>query len=104
MTTSFFANRSLEIITLVAILLFITLFLITSFGGEHEFRGTDDLGSELVAELTGMTVDEYDPLIPQYEPPSKEIEALLFALQASFGALLLGLIFGYWLGQRKTES
>jgi len=104
MTTNFFANKHLEIIAIVAVVLFIIAFLITSGGGEHEFGGSDDVGSELVAELTGMTVDDYEPLIPQYEPPSGEIEATLFALQASFGGLLLGLVFGYWLGQRKTDS
>lgn len=104
MTTNFFAHKQLEIIALVAILLFIVVFLITSGGGEHEFSGSDDVGSEFIAELTGKTVDDYKPLIPQYEPPSGEIEATLFALQASFGGLLLGLVFGYWLGQRKTNS
>jgi cobalt/nickel transport protein len=104
MVTNFFAKKQLEIITLTAILLFLTMFLIVSWGGEHEFGGADNAGSELVAELTGMTVDDYEPLIPQYEPPSGEIEATLFALQAAFGGLLLGLVFGYWLGQRKTDS
>jgi cobalt/nickel transport protein len=49
-------------------------------------------------------VESYLPLIPQYEPPSGEIESTLFALQAAFGGVLLGLVFGYWLGQRKQAK
>ena len=103
MATSLFENRKLEFITLGVLLLFIIAFLITSSGGEHEFSGSDNVGAEMVAELAGVSVDDYEPLIPQYEPPSGEIESTLFALQASFGGLILGLVFGYWLGQRKTK-
>jgi cobalt/nickel transport protein len=96
-------NYKLEIITLIAIFAFIVLFAIISSGGSHEFSGSDDVGSEKISELTGKPVDSYQPLIPQYEPPSGEIEATLFALQCAFGALVLGIIFGYWLGQRKSQ-
>ena len=97
-------NYKLEIITLLAILAFIAVFLAVSSGGSHEFSGSDDVGSQKISELTGKSVDSYKPLIPQYEPPSGEIEATLFALQCAFGALVLGVIFGYWLGQRKVQS
>ncbi len=96
-------NYKLEIITIIAILGFIAVFLSVSSGGEHEFSGSDDVGSEMISELTGIPVESYTPLIPQYEPPSGEIEATLFALQCAFGALVLGIIFGYWLGQRKNS-
>ena len=96
-------NYKLEIITVLAILGFIAVFLSVSSGGEHEFSGSDDVGSEKISELTGTPVESYHPLIPQYEPPSGEIEATLFALQCAFGALILGLIFGYWLGQRRSS-
>jgi len=49
-------------------------------------------------------VDSISPLIPQYVPPSGEIEATLFALQAAFGGIILGLVFGYWIGQKKQKS
>jgi cobalt/nickel transport protein len=94
-------NWSLEIITVIAILAFIAVFLAVSAGGTHEFSGSDDVGSQKIAELTGVSVDSIQPLIPQYVPPSGEIESSLFALQASFGGLVLGLVFGYWLGQKK---
>ena len=37
------------------------------------------------------------------EPPSGEIESLLFALQAAIGAIIIGYAFGYWRGQSKEE-
>ncbi len=94
-------NWKLEIITAVAVLAFVIIFLAVSAGGTYEFSGSDDVGSQKVAELTGHPIDYFRPLIPQYEPPSGEIESSLFALQASFGGLILGLVFGYWLGQKK---
>jgi cobalt/nickel transport protein len=97
-------NYKLELITVVAILVFIMTFLFISSSGNHEFSGSDDVGSEKIAELTGNPVESYSPLIPQYEPPSGEIEATLFALQAAVGGLILGIVFGFWLGQRKSSS
>jgi len=94
---------ALEIITVVAVILFIAVFLYVSAGGTHEFSGSDDVGSQKIAELTGHPVESFTPVIPQYVPPSGEIESTLFALQASFGGLVLGLVFGFWLGQRKTS-
>jgi cobalt/nickel transport protein len=97
-------NRSLEIIALVAVLAFVLVFLAVSSTGTHEFSGSDDVGSEKVAELSGRPADSYAPLIPQYEPPSGEIEATLFALQASAGGIMIGLVFGYWLGQKGSPA
>ena len=96
-------NRKLELITMVAVLAFILIFLAVSATGIHKFSGSDDVGSRKVAELTGQPADSFKPLIPQYEPPSGEIEGTLFALQAAFGGVILGLVFGYWLGQKKTN-
>lgn len=94
----------LELVTLAVILVFVGLFLMVSAGGTHAFSGSDDVGSQKIAELTGVSTDSIKPLIPQYEPPSGEVESTLFALQAAFGGLLLGLVFGYWLGQKKSMS
>ncbi len=94
-------NRKLEVITLIVALAFIAVFLAVSSSGIYEFSGSDDVGSQKIVELTGQPVESYQPLIPQYEPPSKEIEATLFALQAAFGGIVLGLVFGYWIGQKK---
>jgi len=97
----------LEILTVVAILVFCGLFLYTSSTmSGAEFAGSDNVGSGLIAELSGKPVDSFAPLIPQWEPPSGEIEACLFALQSALGGIFVGGVFGYWLGQKKslTES
>lgn len=96
---------TLEIIALVAVAVFCGLFLYTSFTLKGaEFAGSDNVGSMKIAELSGQSEDSFTPLIPQWQPPSGEIEACLFALQAAFGGLILGLVFGYWLGQRKLSQ
>jgi len=93
----------LEILAVVAILAFCGLFLFTSSTMEGaEFAGSDNVGSGLIAELSGKPVESFAPLIPQWEPPSGEIEACLFALQAAIGGIFVGGVFGYWLGQKKS--
>jgi len=95
----------LEILTVVAIAAFIGIFLYTSSTmTSAEFAGSDNVGSNLIAELTGKPVESFTPLIPQWEPPSGEIESCLFALQAALGGIFVGGVFGYWLGQRKGLS
>ena len=69
--------------------------------GEDEgyFGGADDQAGEAIEE-TG-----YEPWFSSiWEPPSGEIESLLFALQAAIGALIIGYAFGYWRGQSKKEE
>jgi cobalt/nickel transport protein len=97
-------KNKLELITVTAVLAFVVIFFCVSAEGNHKFSGSDNVGSQKIAELTGYPVESFKPIIPQYEPPSGEIESLLFALQALFGGLVLGLVFGYWLGQRKSLS
>lgn len=94
----------LEILTVVAILVFCGLFLYTSATmSGAEFAGSDNVGSGLIAELSGKPVDSFVPLIPQYEPPSGEIESCLFALQAALGGIFVGGVFGYWYGQKNKK-
>ena len=93
---------TLEILTIIAIGAFCALFLYTSATmNGAEFAGSDNVSSGLVAELSGIPLENFHPLIPQWEPPSGEIESALFALQAAFGGILVGGVFGYWIGQKK---
>ena len=93
---------TLEILAGIAIIAFCALFLYTSATmNGAEFAGSDNVGSGLVAELSGTPLENFQPLIPQWEPPSSEIESCLFALQAAFGGILVGGIFGFWIGQKK---
>jgi cobalt/nickel transport protein len=98
---------TLEILTGIAIVAFCALFLYTSATmSGAEFAGSDNVGSGLIAKLSGIPVEKFTPLIPQWQPPSGEIEASLFALQAAVGGILVGGVFGFWIGQayrNKTE-
>jgi cobalt/nickel transport protein len=96
---------TLEILAAIAIVAFSALFLYTSATmSGAEFAGSDNVGSGLVAELSGTPVEDFEPLIPQWEPPSGEIESCLFALQAAIGGILIGGVFGYWLGQARARN
>jgi cobalt/nickel transport protein len=93
---------TLEILTVIALVAFCAVFLYTSSTMEGaEFAGSDNIGSGQIAKLSGTPEENFVPLIPQWEPPSGEIEACLFALQAAAGGLLVGGVFGYWLGLDK---
>jgi len=98
-------NYILEILAVVAILAFCGVFLFTSSTMTGaEFAGSDNVGSGMIAELSGKPVESFAPLIPQWEPPSGEIESCLFALQSAIGGICVGGVFGYWLGQKKSMS
>jgi len=61
-----------------------------------EYGGAD--GEELISE-TG-----YEPWFkPIWEPPSGEIESLLFATQAAIGAIIIGYFVGYEKGKRAKN-
>jgi cobalt/nickel transport protein len=81
------------------ILISIVPFLLYQGLGEDQgyFSGTDSSAS-LVIENTG-----YQPWItPIWEPPSGEVESLLFALQAAIGAFIIGYFLGYY--RKKTQT
>ncbi|HNQ30267.1 MAG TPA: cobalt transport protein CbiN [Methanolinea sp.] len=99
------SKYGLEIIALIAIIGFCGLFLYTSsIMSDAEFAGSDTVGSSQIAELTGKAEEEFQPLIWQWSPPSGEIEAGIFALQAAIGGILVGWVFGYWKGQKKRDT
>jgi cobalt/nickel transport protein len=94
-----------ELAVLVILLLFVGSFLWTASSyPDAEFGGSDGIGSAVVSEISNIPEDEIKPLIPQWAPPSGEVEAGIFALQAAFGGIILGLSFGYLLGQRKNKA
>ncbi len=88
---------TLELIALLALLAFVGLFLVQDAMRPPEteaWGGTDEAASEII-ESSG-----YQPWTsPLWEPPSGEIETLLFSLQAAIGALIIGYFFGYYRGK-----
>ncbi len=92
----------LEVIVLGIVALFAALFIYQSTTGVHEWAGADSQSEEVIGELTGGTYEPWsDPL---WEPPSTEIESLLFALQAAIGSLIIGYFLGYYRGKMRKES
>lgn len=92
----------LEILTMVTIAAFCMVFLYTSLISQDTvFAGTDSIVAAKISESSGTSTDEIRPLIPQWVPPSGEIESTLFALQAAIGGMFIGGVFGYWIGQKK---
>jgi len=91
----------MEFAVIALIIVFAAIFLVQDAAiqatGEEAWGGADDEVAELI-ESSG-----YKPWIePFWEPPSGEIESLLFALQAAIGAVVIGYIFGYWRASGKT--
>jgi len=95
----------LEILAGVAILAFIAVFLATTMMmPTAEFAGSDSVASGQISEISGVPEDDFQPLIPQWAPPSGEIESCLFALQAAVGGIVLGYVFGSWRARRQSET
>jgi len=96
------SRYTLEILTLIAVVAFCVIFLYTSSTmSGAEFAGSDNVGSQRIMNLSGNPEGFFQPFIPQWKPPSGEIESSLFALQAAVGGILVGGVFGYWRGQKK---
>jgi cobalt/nickel transport protein len=89
-----------EILAVIAILAFCTLFLRV---GNAEFAGSDTVGSSQIAKITGIPEEQFHPLVWQWVPPSGEVESTLFALQAAIGGIFVGWFFGYWKGLKEQE-
>lgn len=92
-------TRAIILLCLVAVII---IFPLAYYNGLSEdegyFVGADDQGSEAI-EATG-----YQPWFSSiWEPPSGEIESLLFALQAAIGAIIIGYVLGYYSGQAKER-
>lgn len=87
------ANKNNFIMLLIAVALIVTP-LILKPGAEY--GGADGQAEDAITEIS----PDYKPWFSSlYEPPSGEIESLLFATQAALGAGIIG----YYLGSRKAK-
>ena len=68
---------------------------------DGEFLGTDDAGSKAIEASHPGYVRWTHPF---WEPPSKEIEATIFALEAAIGAGILGYVIGRRHGSRRRDD
>lgn len=84
---------------LVAVVLLVVSPLILF--SQAEFVGSDEQAEQIITEMNA----EYQPWFqPLWEPPSGEIESLLFAVQAALGAGFIGYYLGYQRGKRKAAK
>jgi len=90
-------TRSKNIILLTATALLVAAPMLLQMPGEY--GGTDDAAKDVIAE------HGYEPWFESlWSPPSKEIESLLFCLQAALGAGVLGYVLGYVKGRRGDNK
>lgn len=81
------------ILLLIAVGLIITPLILNS---KAEYGGADGEAEEIITEINPT----YEPWFSSlYEPPSGEIESLLFSTQAAIGAGFIG----YYLGSRRRK-
>lgn len=66
-----------------------------------EFGGADDQGPALIQKEHPAYHVWFQPV---WEPPSGEIESLLFALQAGIGAGIIGYVVGYMKGKKQNAQ
>ena len=89
--------RNLVLALGVVLLVTIPLMLL----GNSEFGGSDDAGSTVVEEINGG----YTPWFESFwEPPSGEVESLLFCVQSAIGAGICGFVLGRLLRYQKSSS
>lgn len=93
-------NRDIILLILVAIIAIVPMIIYSGLGEDQGYFGGADGAASEVIEETG-----YQPWFSSFwEPPSGEIESLLFALQAAIGAIIIGYFIGYWRGTSKCEN
>jgi cobalt/nickel transport protein len=91
-------------LTMIVILLITVIGLLTAFvprmiGITPEWGGADAAASSKIGEMS-----DYKPWFsPFWEPPSGEIETLLFSLQAAIGAGIIGYIAGLYTGRKEKQ-
>ena len=81
----------------VVILAILPIFMLP----DAEFGGADGEAEEAITEIA----TDYEPWFNAiWEPPSGEIESLLFVLQSVIGALIIGYFIGYMRGKHVKED
>ncbi|MCC4771520.1 energy-coupling factor ABC transporter substrate-binding protein [Methanosarcina sp. DH2] len=95
-------SKKLELIVLAIILIFAVQFIYMSSTTDAEYGGADGQAEDVINEITGGT---YEPNAePFWEPPSGEIESLLFGLQAAIGAGVIGYFLGYYRAKSRYKK
>lgn len=89
-------KKNLFLLLIVIIIAVIPLYVTKN----AEFSGADSQAESIINELN----PNYKPWSsPIFEPPSSEIESLLFALQASIGSGILAYFIGLSKGRKESK-
>ena len=71
------------------------------FVADGEFGGSDDQAEQLITDIDSNYKPWFESL---WEPPSSEVESLLFSLQAAIGAGIVCGYIGYLMGKKKGKK
>ncbi|WP_297421952.1 energy-coupling factor ABC transporter substrate-binding protein [Clostridium sp.] len=94
-------NNLLKKNLVLAILVIAIAVLPLLFLKNAEFAGSDDKAKEAITQINS----DYKPWFsPIWEPPSAEIESLLFSLQAAIGSGIICYYLGYLKGKSKRDE
>ncbi|WMW24010.1 energy-coupling factor ABC transporter substrate-binding protein [Methanolobus sediminis] len=91
------------IVGIIAILFIFQFFYGVAIHPDAEYGGADGEAENVITAID-PTYEAWDPGLPTFEPQSGEIESLLFALQAAFGAIIIGYFFGYYRGKNQVNK
>ena len=88
------------LLVIVAIIVIAPLAIYNGHGEDDGyFGGSDDAGGQVIEE------SGYKPWFESiWEPPSGEIQSLIFCVQTAIGAIIIGYFFGYWRSERKYKN
>lgn len=86
-------NKNILLLILTVILIITPLIL----NATAEYGGADGEAESLISEINPNYKPWFNSL---YEPPSGEIESLLFSTQAAIGAGIIGYFLGYKKGKK----
>ncbi len=87
------ARKKSFILLLLVVLITVTPLILVK---NSEFGGADGQAEEIITVVN----PDYEPWAENpISPPGGETESMLFALQAAFGALIIGYGFGYFKGK-----
>ncbi|OPY59794.1 MAG: Cobalt transport protein CbiN [Pelotomaculum sp. PtaU1.Bin035] len=87
-------------IVLIVFVLALAVFPLLFIHGQ-EFGGADGQAEQVIAQ----TNPDYEPWFSSiWEPPSGEVESLLFTVQGAVGAGFIGYYFGYMKGRKNAKN
>lgn len=88
-------------IILLLLVVFLTAVPLFFHPAGSEFSGADDQGTGIIQQEHPKYQVWFKPV---WEPPSGEVESLLFALQAGIGAGIVGYVLGYMKGKKQNPQ